>query len=91
MHPKSDADWKAASKRAAVAAALASLPSDLGRNRVVDSAVAAAFWSVSVSHWRRLYRAGKVPQPIKIGERKLGWRVGTLADALAARDAEATA
>jgi prophage regulatory protein len=81
------ADDKAAEKKAAIAATLNNLPSDLGRNRVLDAAAAAAFWGISLPHWRRLYRAGKVPQPLKVGDRKLGWRVGVLADALAARDA----
>ena len=48
--------------------------------------MASAFWGVSLPHWRRLYRTGKVPHPIKVGERKLGWRVGALADALNARE-----
>jgi hypothetical protein len=69
-------DERAAEKRAAVAATLANLPSDLGRNRVRDAAASSAFWGVSLPHWRRLYRAGKVPRPIKVGERKLGWRIG---------------
>lgn len=88
MQTQTKADERAAEKRAAVATTLASLPSDLGRNRVLDAAVASAFWGVSLSHWRRLYRTGKVPRPIKIGERKLGWRIGALADALAVRDGE---
>ena len=67
---------------------LANLPSDLGRSRVLDAAASSAFWGVSLPHWRRLYRAGKVPRPIKVGERKLGWRIGSLADALALRDSE---
>jgi predicted DNA-binding transcriptional regulator AlpA len=86
MQPQSDAERKAAERRAAVAVTLANLPSDLGRSRVLDAAAASAFWGVSLPHWRRLYRAGKVPRPIKIGERKLGWRVGTLADCLSMRD-----
>lgn len=85
------ADHKAAQKKAAVAAILSNLPSDLGRNRVLDAEASAAFWGVSLPHWRRLYRAGKVPRPLKVGERKLGWRVGVLADALAARDAQTAA
>jgi predicted DNA-binding transcriptional regulator AlpA len=68
-----------------VAAALNNLPPDLGRNRVVDAKSSAAFWGVSLPHWRRLYRAGKVPRPIKIGDRKLGWRIGDLVDGLAHR------
>lgn len=88
MKLQARADRRAAEKRVAVAAILGNLPSDLGRNRVLDAAAASAFWGVSVPHWRRLYRAGKVPQPLKVGERKLGWRIGVLADALAARDAQ---
>jgi predicted DNA-binding transcriptional regulator AlpA len=52
------------------------------RNRILDSAQASAFWGVSRSHWRRLYRSQQVPTPIKIGERKLGWRVGDLINGL---------
>jgi|SRR5271165_938936 len=85
MQQQTKADERAAEKRAAVAATLANLPSDLGRNRVLDAAASSAFWGVSLPHWRRLYRAGKVPRPIKVGERKLGWRIGALADALALR------
>lgn len=81
-------DEKLARARITVTTTLNNLPSDLGRSRVLDAATASAFWGVSLPHWRRLYRTGKVPQPLKIGERKLGWRVGVLADALAAREAE---
>ena len=84
MQPQSTADERAAEKKAATAAILANLPFDLGRNRVLSAAASAEFWGVSLSHWRRLYRTKKVPQPIKVGERKLGWRIGVLADALAA-------
>lgn len=64
---------------------LNTLAGDLGRCRILDAEASAAFWGVSLAHWRRLYRAGKVPRPIKIGERKLGWRIGDLTDALAQR------
>ena len=77
---------KIAALKATTAATLANLPSDLGRNRILDAATAAKFWGVSLAHWRRMYRTGAVPKPIKIGERKLGWRVGTLVDALDARE-----
>jgi predicted DNA-binding transcriptional regulator AlpA len=80
---------KIAALKATTAATLANLPPDLGRNRILDTAASAAFWSISLPHWRRLYRTGKVPKPIKIGARKLGWRVGTLVDALAEREANA--
>jgi predicted DNA-binding transcriptional regulator AlpA len=52
------------------------------RHRILDSTQAAAFWGVSRSHWRRLYQSRRVPTPIKVGERKLGWRVGDLIDGL---------
>lgn len=91
IQPQTKADERAAEKRAAIAATLANLPSDLGRSRILDAAAASAFWGVSLPHFRRLYRAGKVPRPIKIGERKLGWRIGALADALEARASAAAA
>jgi predicted DNA-binding transcriptional regulator AlpA len=66
---------------------LSSLPPDLGRNRILDAARSAEFWGVSLPHWRRLYRAKKVPAPIRVGDRKYGWRPGDLIDGLAERAA----
>ena len=54
------------------------LPAEAERNRILDSTQAATFWGVSRAHWRRLYHARRVPMPIRIGERKLGWRVSDL-------------
>ena len=65
---------------------LNSLPPDLGRNRILDSAKAAEFWGISLPHWRRMYRAQKVPAPIKIGDCKYGWRLGDLIDGLKQRE-----
>ena len=62
-----------------------SLSPEIERHRIFNSAQASAFWGVSRSHWRRLYRSKRVPSPIKIGERKLGWRAGDLIDGLSAR------
>lgn len=62
---------------------LAAPPAALAEKRILNAPEAALFWGVSLPHWRRLYRAGKVPTPIKISDRKLGWQVGALADALA--------
>ena len=64
---------------------------EIERNRILDAAQAADFWGVSLPHWRRLYQRHKVPAPIKIGERKLGWRVRDLVDGLAARIESRTA
>src|SRR4051812_21196490 len=63
------------------------LPPEIARSRILSSAEAARFWGVSLPHWRRLYRARHVPAPIRLSERKLGWRVGDLIDALAERAA----
>jgi predicted DNA-binding transcriptional regulator AlpA len=46
--------------------------------RVVSSAEAAAFCGISQSHWMRLNRLGQVPAPVRLGARKLGWRIGSL-------------
>ncbi len=64
---------------------LPTLSPSIERSRILDSTQASEFWGVSRSHWRRLYRAKQVPSPIKIGERKLGWRAGDLIDGLSAR------
>lgn len=63
------------------------LPPNLEAARIVSAAQAAAYWGVSLPHWRRLYRAGYVPRPIKVGERKLGWRAGDLLLAIERRAA----
>jgi prophage regulatory protein len=68
-----------------IVTSLSQFPPEISPSRILDSAQASAFWGVSRSHWRRLYRAKQVPSPIKIGERKLGWRAGDLIDGLSAR------
>lgn len=59
---------------------LENLPPELARHRVLNTAEAAEFCRISVPHWRRLYRSGRIPQPVRLGTRKLGWRVGDLID-----------
>lgn len=71
------------------AAKLAALPAPLAEKRILNAAEASLFWGVSLPHWRRMYRAGQVPAPIKIGERKLGWRISALVAALDAREKHA--
>jgi predicted DNA-binding transcriptional regulator AlpA len=61
------------------------LPIEISRSRIFNSSQSAEYWGVSLPHWRRLYRAKMVPSPIKIGERKLGWRAGDLMDGLEER------
>jgi predicted DNA-binding transcriptional regulator AlpA len=70
---------------------LTSLPPELARSRVLNSHEAAALVNMSLPHWRRLYRMGKVPKPMLVGARKLGWRTGDLVDWLAARAEKAAA
>lgn len=59
---------------------LPDLPADIARSRIVDTSGAAEFCNFSVPHWRRLYRAGKVPAPVRLSARKYGWRIGDLVD-----------
>jgi predicted DNA-binding transcriptional regulator AlpA len=54
------------------------LPPALADDRIVGTADAAAYLNFSVSHFRALYRNGTVPAPIKLGGRKLGWKLSTL-------------
>ncbi|WP_404286439.1 helix-turn-helix transcriptional regulator [Microvirga sp. RSM25] len=68
---------------------LEQLPTEIARHRVLNSADAAKFYGVSLPQWRLLYRRKAVPAPIKLSERRYGWRVGDLIDALEARAQQA--
>ena len=61
------------------------IPPDIAQHSILDTAEASAFCGFSVAHWRRLYRTGKVPKPIQLSTRKLGWRAGDLVDWLQTR------
>jgi len=65
------------------------LPASLNRDRLLDSAQTAKFFGISVPHFRRLYRAKKVPPPIMIGYRKYGWQAGVLIDFVSAKTLKA--
>jgi predicted DNA-binding transcriptional regulator AlpA len=58
------------------------LPPDVTRHRILSTAEAAQFCRISVPHWRRLYRTGKVPKPIRLGTRKYGWKLSALLELL---------
>lgn len=47
-------------------------------DRIVTTQEAAAFCGFSVSHWRALWYSGRAPRPIKLSERKNGWRLSDL-------------
>lgn len=54
------------------------LPEQIALQCVVRASDAARFCGVSVSHFRRLHARGQLPRPIRLGERRLGWRLGDL-------------
>ena len=56
------------------------LPPDLHRNRLIDAPAAAAMLGYSLAHFRRLYRAGKTPAPVRVNGRKVGWPASVLMD-----------
>jgi prophage regulatory protein len=60
----------------------------LGFDPVMGTDEAASYAGFSVPHWRALVRDGHAPSPIRLSERKLGWRLSTLNAWIAARSAE---
>ncbi len=56
----------------------AKLPLTLEQERVLSAEQAAELFGVSVSTFRRLHRAGKLPPAVQVSERRLGWRVRDL-------------
>jgi len=64
---------------------LDTLPPELGRHRVLDTAETCAFVNISVAQWRRMRTLGETPAPIMLGSKKHGWRIGDLIDWLASR------
>jgi predicted DNA-binding transcriptional regulator AlpA len=55
---------------------VAAIPEELALNCVLRTSEAAQFGRVSVSHFRRLYSRGQLPASIRLGEGRLGWRLG---------------
>jgi predicted DNA-binding transcriptional regulator AlpA len=62
-----------------------SLPEGLGLERVLSAYQAAELFGISVATFRRQYWAGKTPSPIRLSERRLGWRVRDLLEHLEKR------
>ena len=54
------------------------LPHDIALQGFANPRQAAAFFGCSLHHWRMLYRSGRVPPPIRLSERVLGWKWSTL-------------
>lgn len=69
---------------------LENLPADVARElamkRHLSTKQAAEFFGFSESHFRFLVRTGKLPAPVRLSAKKLGWPIGTL---IAFRDAKA--
>ena len=64
------------------------LPEEIALQCVLRASEAARFCSVSVSRLRRLQARGELPSPIRLGERRLGWRLGDLVVWLRSRQAK---
>ena len=62
-----------------------SLPDGLGLERVLNVQQAAELFGVSVATFRRQHWVGKTPPPIRLSERRLGWRVRDLLEHLEKR------
>ena len=65
---------------------LGNLPADITRRRVLGTKDAATFIGLSVPTIRRMKDARTIPAPIKLSERRIGWRVGDLSDYLDCRE-----
>jgi predicted DNA-binding transcriptional regulator AlpA len=66
---------------------LGALPYELARHRVLDVKQTADYIGLSVMQTRRLDREGKMPKPLRLSARKLGFRIGDLVEWLSARSA----
>lgn len=66
--------------------ALATLSPEITRRRVIGTADAAKFCDLSVKTLRRMKDSGAIPAPIRLSERRIGWRIGDLIDWLDCRE-----
>lgn len=63
----------------------ADVPSHLENDRILSLQQTAALYGVSISTLRRLRHDGKLPPPIQIGVRRIGWKASDLLAAIEAR------
>jgi len=54
------------------------LDSSIVSCRLLSSKQTAALLNCSTVHLRRLAQSGKIPKPIRIGDRKLAWRASEI-------------
>jgi excisionase family DNA binding protein len=60
------------------------LPNGLSHQQILTVAQTATLLGVSVPTVRRLRKAKKLPAPIRLSERRIGWRAGDLIEHIAA-------
>lgn len=63
---------------------LAHMDESIRTHRLLSSRQTAALLNCSTVHLRRLARGGKIPQPLRIGDRKLAWRASEITTLLKA-------
>ena len=61
------------------------LPANLTLERILSVAQGAQLYGISIATFRRLKRAGKLPPPLQLSERRIGWRVRDLVEHLNAQ------
>ena len=61
------------------------LPANLTPERILSVAQGAQLYGISIATFRRLKRAGKLPPPLQLSERRIGWRVRDLIEYLKAQ------
>ena len=62
------------------------LPEVLQADPLLGTAAAAQALNITPVHLRRLCRAGRAPPPLKVGYRKLAWRLSTITKFLSDRE-----
>jgi predicted DNA-binding transcriptional regulator AlpA len=61
------------------------LPHFLEHERILSAKQAADLFGVSIATFRRGYWAGEIPAPIRLSERRLGWRIRDFLEHLSKR------
>jgi predicted DNA-binding transcriptional regulator AlpA len=64
------------------------LPDDAAQHRILNKYQVAELIGQHPAQVSRLVKAGRLPQPFRIGERKLGWRLGALLHHIAKAEQE---
>jgi predicted DNA-binding transcriptional regulator AlpA len=64
-----------------------SAEAEIASHRVVSMKEAAAFLGISLPTFKRLRAKGRMPNPVRLSERKLGWRIASLVEFIGQRSA----